>query len=89
MTDDRTTDQVPEHWDKGQMEIDDAGETPGAMRAPGEADAARWNKGELAEEREDGTGGPHTEDVEPPGGLSGEGSNPGGGEQWAEQDREA
>ncbi len=88
MTEDRTTDQAPEHWDKGQMEIDDAGEAPGAARTTHEGDATQWNKGELAEERQDGSGGPHTEDVEVPGGLSGGGSNPGGGERWADRDRE-
>ena len=86
MTDERTTDQA-EHWEKGQMETDDLGETSGEVGTTDAADAPLWNKGELAEEREDGSGGPHVENVDPAGGLSGEGSNPGGGERWADRDR--
>ena len=77
----------PVNWDRHQMETDDAGE-------PRERDAetvAGWNKGEMAEERKDHTRGPlATPDEldEPDGGLSGHGSNPGGGERWAERDRE-
>jgi hypothetical protein len=84
MTDDRTTGQ-PEHWDKDQMETDDPGDVTG-HEATGETSRATWNKGEVAEEHQDGTGGPHGEPVEPAGGLSGEGSNPGGGERWADRD---
>lgn len=85
MTDETTTGQ-PEHWDKGQMETDDPGEAPGVGGAID--DPALWNKGEMAEEHKDHTGGPHVEGVDPAKGLSGEGSNPGGGERWAERDRE-
>jgi hypothetical protein len=85
MTDETTT---PEHWDKGQMETDDPGEDPAMTRTADAPGSSIWNKGEMAEESEDGSGGPGTEPVEPPGGLSGKGSNPGGGERWADRDRE-
>lgn len=78
----------PATWDRHQMETDDAGE-------PRERDAGTlvpgWSKGEMAEEREDHTRSPLTpqdELDEPDGGLSGHGSNPGGGERWADRDRE-
>jgi hypothetical protein len=79
---------TPATWDRHQVETDDAGE-------PRERDAETlvpgWNKGEMAEERADHTRSPLTppdELDEPDGGLSGHGSNPGGGERWAERDRE-
>jgi hypothetical protein len=83
----------PVEWDRHQMETDDAGET---VEGGGAADPKRgadtldpkWNKGEVAEEREDHTRDPLPAPAEPAGGLSGGGSNPGGGEQWAERDRE-
>ena len=101
MTDDRTVDQttgspaatdteaVP-HWDRKEMEIDDGpGDSRTATGTP-DADTALWNKGQMAEESADGSGGPApTGDIEAPGGLSGEGSNPGGGERWADRDRES
>jgi len=78
----------PVAWDRHEMETDDAGE-------PQERDIdplnPKWNKGQMAEEREDGTRSPLATDTEltqPSGGLSGHGSNPGGGERWAERDRE-
>jgi hypothetical protein len=86
MTDERTTEQG-EHWDKDQMEIADPGEDPGVSQTSGDPGSPLWNKGEMAEESDDGAGGSHAEPVEPAGGLSGEGSNPGGGERWAERDR--
>ncbi len=80
--------ETPATWDPHQMETDDAGE-------PRERDAETavpsWNKGEMAEQREDGTRAPLTpadELDEPAGGLSGGGSNPGGGEHWADRDKE-
>ena len=78
----------PANWDRHQMETDDEGE-------PRERDAETlvpgWNKGEMAEERQDHTRSPLTptdELDEPAGGLSGQGSNPGGGERWADRDKE-
>lgn len=92
MTDERTTEptastEQPAHWDKAEMEIDDgAGDRDTGGH---DADSALWNKGEMAEEHRDGSGGPRpTGDIEAPGGLSGEGSNPGGGERWADRDKE-
>jgi hypothetical protein len=76
----------PADWNRHQMETDDAGEPreqDAETRVPG------WNKGEMAEERKDHTRDPLTpldELDEPAGGLSGQGSNPGGGERWAERD---
>jgi len=76
----------PANWDRHQMETDDGGE-------PRDRDEAglspSWNEGEMAEERKDHTRSPLTpanELDEPAGGLSGQGSNPGGGERWAERD---
>ena len=77
----------PAKWDRHQMEIDDAGEPRGS---DAETAVPGWNKGEMAEERQDHTRSPlatpeelHEQDD----GLSGHGSNPGGGERWAERDR--
>ena len=84
---DETPIEGPENWDRHQMETDDQGEEPG--RDPESVPA--WNKDEMGEERPDGTRGPLTppdELDEPGGGLSGHGSNPGGGERWAERDRQ-
>jgi hypothetical protein len=81
-------DSAPANWDRHQMETDDEGE-------PRERDAENlvpgWNKSEMAEERQDHTRSPLTpadELDEPAGGLSGQGSNPGGGERWADRDKE-
>ena len=77
----------PANWDRHQMETDDGGE-------PRERDEAglspSWSEGEMAEERKDHTRSPLTPTNEldqPSGGLSGHGSNPGGGERWADRDR--
>ncbi len=87
----------PVEWDRHQMETDDAaGSEEGdatADREDGSGGAAepKWNKGEMAEERQDHTRAPlpaADELAEPAGGLSGGGSNPGGGERWADRDRE-
>lgn len=86
MTDERTPDQ-PEQWDKDQMETDDPA-VSGPPSVPDDQTRPDWNKGEVAEEHEDHTGGHHDEPVEAPGGLSGGGSNPGGGERWADRDKE-
>ncbi|HVA84870.1 MAG TPA: hypothetical protein VNF73_00990, partial [Candidatus Saccharimonadales bacterium] len=69
----------PANWDRHQMETDDGGEP----RERDEADLSpAWNEGEMAEERNDHTRSPLTPTNEldqPSGGLSGHGSNPGGG----------
>ncbi len=78
----------PAAWDRHEMETDDAGEL---QERDVEPLNPKWNKGQMAEEREDGTRSPLATDTEltqPSGGLSGHGSNPGGGERWAERDRE-
>lgn len=87
MTDDRAADAAT--WDKDQMETDDPGDDPGTASATDDPGSPMWNKGEMAEERADGSGGPGTEDVDPAGGLSGEGSNPGGGGRWADRGRDS
>lgn len=79
--------ETPATWDRHQMEVDDAGEE---RERDAETGAPAWNKGEMAEERQDGTRAPlppEDELDEPAGGLSGQGSNPGGGERWAERDK--
>ena len=76
----------PATWNRHEMETDDAGEPRGPED---ETLVAGWNKGEMAEERKDHTRSPLTPPDElndPDGGLSGKGSNPGGGERWAERD---
>lgn len=77
----------PANWDRHQMESDDGGEP----RERDEADlVSGWNEGEMAEERKDHTRSPVTlpnELDQPAGGLSGHGSNPGGGERWADRAR--
>lgn len=95
MTDERTTegDTTPDDvtgersWDRREMDIDDPKDAPRTTATPDELGAPHWNKGQLAEEHADGSGGPHAEGIDPVGGLSGEGSNPGGGERWADRDR--
>jgi hypothetical protein len=82
-----TPSEAPVKWDRNQMEIDDEGEA----RDQTPETAPAWNKDEMAEERADGTRGPLTptdELAESGGGLSGRGSNPGGGAHWAERDKE-
>jgi hypothetical protein len=77
----------PANWDRHQMETDDEGEA----RGQDPETVAAWNKDEMAEERADHTRRPLTppdELADPGGGLSGHGSNPGGGERWAERDRQ-
>jgi hypothetical protein len=80
--------ETPATWDRHQMEVDDAGEP---RERDAETGVPAWNKGEMAEERQDHTRAPLTsaDDLdEPAGGLSGHGSNPGGGERWADRDKE-
>ncbi|MEO8229972.1 MAG: hypothetical protein ABI628_09455 [Chloroflexota bacterium] len=80
--------ETPATWDRHQMETDDAGEP---RERDAQTGAPAWNKGEMAEERQDHTRAPLTptdELDEPAGGLSGHGSNPGGGERWADRDKE-
>src|SRR5437899_1616856 len=71
----------PAAWDRHEMETDDAGEL---QERDVEPLNPKWNKGQMAEEREDGTRSPLATDTEltqPSGGRSGHGSNPGGGER--------
>src|SRR5438309_11901042 len=78
----------PAAWDRHEMETDDAGEL---QERDVEPLNPKWNKGQMAEEREDGTRSPLATDTaltQPPGGLSGARPTPGGGERWAERDRE-
>lgn len=95
MTDDRTPDpatpgQVPAApWDRHEMETDRGGSAPDATTEEQDQDAPIWNLGQMEGEHADGSGGPSTaEDIDAPGGLSGGGVNPGGGERWADRDRE-
>lgn len=84
-------------WDRHEMETADPA-TSGPESAThsagtdGEegADAPDWNLGSMAPERADGTAGPHIEPVDPDEGTgpSGGGVNPGGGERWAERDKD-
>jgi hypothetical protein len=79
---------TPTAWDRHQMEVDDAGEP---RERDAEALVPGWNKGEMAEERQDHTRAPMTppdELDEPAGAMSGHGSNAGGGERWADRDKE-
>jgi hypothetical protein len=81
----------PADWDRKEVRADfgdDADATP-TTESP---DVADWNEGQMARERPDGTREPGPSDDEiasSKGGLSGGGSNPGGGERWAERDKEA
>jgi hypothetical protein len=77
----------PANWDGDQMRPDseDAPDTP----AGGAVDVPTWNEDQMARERPDGTraAGPANEEIEASRrGLSGGGTNPGGGERWAERD---
>ena len=84
-------------WDRHQIETDDPATSgpqpatdPAATDGEEGADRPDWNLGSMAPERADGSGGPHTEPVDPDEGTgpSGGGVNPGGGERWAERDKD-
>jgi hypothetical protein len=79
----------PENWDRDEMKRDRAG---GAEPATDDDPAVpAWKEGQMARERPDGSrdAGPSDEEIEAEskGGLSGGGTNPGGGERWAERDK--
>lgn len=80
----------PANWDRDEMKADfgDDAETPGT---DDDAKVPTWNEDEMARQRPDGTRspGPSNEEIaSSKGGLSGGGANPGGGERWAERDKE-
>lgn len=78
----------PAEWKPEQMETDD-GDGAVASATDVSPDVKTWNEGQMAPAHEDGTRGPDTSEgeiAESKGGLSGGGANPGGGEQWADQD---
>ncbi len=94
MTSSDDKDKPTRDWDAGQVERD-TGETPDQRDAAvrehaAKAERPRWDKGQMAEDSGTGRHGePIGEDAmkegESP--LSGDRTNPGGGERWAERDR--
>jgi hypothetical protein len=90
---DKTDKRTPD-WDATEVETD-TGETPEeremAMREhAAEAERTHWAKDQLAEDT--GTGHAREGIIEEPikegeSALSGHGTNPGGGQRWAERDR--
>ncbi len=79
----------PTNWEGRQTETDEGTAKPHAEE-PNSALRPHWNKGEMAEERVDHTRAPLADGDDlgaPPDGLSGGGSNPGGGERWADRDK--
>jgi hypothetical protein len=80
----------PENWNRNEMRPD-LGDDPDAAVPDEDADAPSWNEGQMAEQHADGsrTAGPSDSEIaESAHGLSGGGSNSGGGERWAERDDE-
>ena len=80
----------PADWDRKEMKPD-FGKGADAEATEGGPEAPDWKEGQMARERPDGTKDPGPSEAEiaaSQGGLSGGGSNPGGGRQWAERDTE-
>lgn len=80
-----------ENWNRNEMRPE-LGDGPNAATSDEDADKPNWNEGQMAEEHADGsrTAGPSDEEIaESAHGLSGGGTNPGGGERWAERDDES
>ena len=79
----------PTNWQGRQTATDDGTAKPHADE-PNSALRPHWNKGEMAEERADHTRAPVGADDDlgaAADGLSGRGSNPGGGVRWADRDK--
>jgi len=80
----------PADWDKDERKFDfDERETADPDRT-GDA-TPDWNKSEMARDPEDGDRTPPASDEElgtSVGGLSGNSANPGGGQRWAERDKD-
>lgn len=78
----------PAQWNPEQMETDD-GDVSVPSTTGANPDVEKWNEGQMAPAREDGTRAPDVSDeetAESKGGLSGGGANPGGGERWADRE---
>jgi hypothetical protein len=89
--DEAATTHRPEDWNRNEMGPDRGDDQP-ATTSDDAGDAPDWNEGQMAEEHADGsrTAGPSDEEIaESAHGLSGGGTNPGGGERWAERDDES
>lgn len=88
----REMDKATPEWDASQVEPDRGESDEQRDRTVREhaaaAERAHWDKGQVAEETEDGRRTPHIgrESMkEGESALSGERTNPGGGERWAER----
>jgi hypothetical protein len=80
----------PDTWNRDEMKRDHGDDSD--VSTEHDAEVPTWNEGQMARQRPDGTreAGQSDEEIEEEseGGLSGGGVNPGGGERWAERDRE-
>jgi hypothetical protein len=81
----------PANWDRNEVRSDPP-DDPDAASTGEEAPVPNWNEGQMGEQHADGTRaqGPTDEEIaSSAGGLSGGGTNPGGGERWADRDDES